>query len=174
MDAVVTRPGEVYREEMNSFWGWFAVTLFFGITILMLVLFIIQRVSGPIGSDPDPDWIYIALSVFYFVLGILIFNFRKLTISANTEGITAAYGMIRYFVPWSNIAGVEREERSTIRHYGGWGIRLGFKEGGSVVVYNVMNAALLLLRLKQGKRKFFGFSTKHPDEVMALVNSWKR
>ncbi len=37
-----------------------------------------------------------------------------------------------------------------------------------------MRAPLLLLKLKQGKRKYFGFSKKRPGEVTALVNSWKK
>jgi hypothetical protein len=37
-----------------------------------------------------------------------------------------------------------------------------------------MGPPALLLKLKRGKRGYFGFSTKRPDEVTALVNSRKK
>lgn len=114
------------------------------------------------------------MPVFYLVIGIVMLNFAKLTVSANPQGMTISYGHFRYFVPWDNIAGVERDERSALRSYGGWGIRYGYREGGSVLVYNIMGAPLLLLKLKQGRRKYFGFSTKRPDEVMSFIGSWTR
>ena len=173
MDARLMPHDEVYREELPSIWGWLGPAFFFAIAVLMAVFYFIQRTSGPIGSDPEPGWFYLAMAAFYLILGILIINFTKLTVSAGPKGITAAYGRFSHFEPWDNIESVARDERSTLRYYGGWGIRFGRKDGGSVLVYNTTGASLLLLRLKQGKRKYFGFSTKRPDEVTALVNKWK-
>jgi hypothetical protein len=172
--GVERRGDELYREETNFFWGWLALILFFGITVLFLAMFIIQRTRGPIGSDPAPDWFYLGFAAFYFVLDVLMFNFTKLTVTADPQGITAAYGRIRHFESWDNIESVERDETSALRSYGGYGIRFGRRKGGTVSVYNLMRAPTVLLKLKQGKRAYFGFSTKRPAEVMSLVNRWKR
>ncbi len=171
--GVERRGDELYREEINFPWGWLALVLFFIAEIVFIILFIIQRTYGPIGTDPEPDWYYLAFIVFYFVLDILMVNFTRLTIYALPEGITAAYGRFRHFEPWENIESVERDETSALRSYGGWGIRFGRRQGGAVSVYNLMNTPTILLKLK-GKRKYFGFSTKHPDEVISLVNRWKK
>ena len=172
--GVERRGDELYREEMDFFWGWLALVLFFVAEVAFIILFVIQRTSGPIGSDPEPDWYYFAFIVFYFVLDILMANFTKLTITADPQGITAAYGRIRHFEPWDNIESAELDKSSALRSYGGWGIRFGWRKEGAVSVYNLMRAPTVLLKLKQGKRRYFGFSTRHPDEVMSLVNRWKK
>ena len=170
-----TRGDEVYREELTSFWGWLGAVLFFGITIVFLVMFYIQRTYGPIGANPEPDWFYLLMPAFYLAIAILVMNFTKLTVTANPQGVTAAYGRFRHFEPWENIDGAERDTTSALRSYGGWGIRFGWIRGGkTVLVYNIMGAPLLLLQLKSGKRKYFGFSTRRPEQVVTIVNRWKK
>ena len=168
------RAGEIYHEEIGFIWGWIANILFFGMTVLFLVLYFVQITSGPIGENPAPDWLLLLYPLFFLIIGIFMVNFIKLTISADASGITAAYGRFRYFVAWDNIESVELDPGPAILHYGGWGIRFAWRSGGSVIVYNTANAALLLMKLKRGKRAYFGFSTRHPEEVKALINSWKK
>ncbi len=168
------QPGEFYRERIGFFWGWLAAVLFIGMTIMFLVLFFVQRSQGPIGDNPAPDWLYLVMPAFFFITGLLLLNFTSFTVSADARGITAGYGRFRYFVAWSNIESAELDLRPALFAFGGWGIRMGWRNGGWMVIYNVMGTPLMLLKLKQGKSKYFGFSTKRPDEVMALIDTWKR
>jgi hypothetical protein len=161
---------ELYYENLGSFWGKLAVALFFGLSILFIILFFYQRIHGPIGDKPAPGWFFITMFGIFLLLGLLVVNFYSLTISITTEGITAAYGLFRHHVPWDNVAGYELDKGSALRQYGGYGIRFGWRKGGAVLVYNTMRSSLIMLELRTGDSyRYFGFSTRHPDEVMALI-----
>ena len=174
MNANQPQGNELYHEEMNFFWGWLAVILFFGVTVLFIILYFVQRTSGPIGQNPAPDSLLLILPAFYFIIALAMLNFLKLTITADPRGITVRYGRISRFEPWDNIESAERDTSSALRSYGGYGIRMGWKQGGTAWVYNIMGPPLLLLKLRQGKSQYFGFSTKRPDEILAMIHSWKR
>lgn len=164
---------EIYREKVGFFWGWLGVGFSFIIAATMTIFFVTQRTSGPIGNSPAPDWVYAAMAAFSITIGVLMFNFSHLTVSLSPQGVTAGYGPFRHFEPWGNIADAKRDESFALRSYGGWGIRFVYKNGGWTQVYNVIGTPAIILKLKDGKRKYFGFSTKRPDEVVALINSWK-
>jgi hypothetical protein len=168
-------PDEIYHEEIGSFWGKLAVVLFFCLSLLFIILFFYQRAYGPIGgTDSVPDWFYLMILAIFLLIGLLVINFYSLTISATTSGIMAGYGRFRYRIPWGNVAGYEMDKGSALRHYGGYGIRYGFKNGRTVLVYNTMGSPLVLLELKKGNYKYFGFSTRRPDEVMGIIRSYTK
>jgi hypothetical protein len=168
------KPGEIYHEEIGFFWGWLATVVFFSLTILFLVLLYVQRTYGPVGENPAPDVLYIIMSAVFFIAGLLMLNLTRFTVSADARGITAGYGRFHYFVAWDNIESAEPDLRPALLAFGGWGIRLGWRNGGWMVVYNVMGAPLLCLKLKRGKSRYLGFSTRQPDEMMELIKSWAK
>ena len=167
-------PDELYHEEISFFWGKLAVFLFFGLSITFAFLFFYQRAYGPVGQNPPPDWFYIMMFCFFLLVAILILNFQKLTISMTQAGITASYGRIRKHIHWEDVASYQIDEGSALKQYGGYGIRFGWRSGGSVLVYNTTGGTLVLLELKRGKYKYFSFSTRRPDEVTSLIRSYKR
>jgi hypothetical protein len=167
------QPNEIYREKISSFWGKVASVLFFGATLLFAVLFFYQRTQGLIGDKPAPDWFFIMMFCIFLLIGLVVTNFTSLTVSANTSGITAGYGRFRYRIPWEDISGYEMDKDSQVLKYGGYGIRFGRRNGKSVLVYNTMGIPVILIEVKSGKYKYFGFSTKHPAEVMDLIESHK-
>jgi len=168
------QPDELYHEEIGSFWGRLAIAVMFAVSLLFLILFFWQRAYGAIGSDPAPDWFYLVMFAFFLAFGLLVLNFSSLTISATTRGLTAAYGHFRHSVAWEDIAGVELDQGSALKQYGGYGIRYGWRNGRLVLVYNTMGNALILLDVNKGNYRYFGFSTKRPDEVMSLIRSYKK
>ncbi|MCL2149847.1 MAG: hypothetical protein FWH51_02795 [Dehalococcoidia bacterium] len=161
--------GELYREEVSFFWGWLGMGIFFITAVTALILFLIQQTYDPIGDIPTPNGLYPIIAAVFFAIGLLMANFARLTIRLDPQGVSAGYGPFRHFEPWDNIAEAELDRGL----YGGWGIRYGRKDGNAALVYNVNNAPILTLRLKEGKSTYFGFSTKHPDEVTSLINNWK-
>ena len=171
MKIRVRQSDELYYEEIGSFWGRLAVALFFGLSLLFILLFFYQRHYGPIGGeDSAPGWFYIMMFGIFLAIGLLVINFCSLTISLTTEGITAGYGMFRRHVGWDEVSGYELDKGSAVRQYGGYGIRFGWKKGGAVLVYNTMHSSLIVLELGSSRGyRYFGFSTRHPDEVMALI-----
>jgi hypothetical protein len=110
----------------------------------------------------------------FLLLGLLVTNFIALTISATASNISAGYGRFRYSIPWENISGCELDKGSQMLLYGGYGIRFGRRNGKSVLVYNTMGSSVVLIEIKSGKYGYFGFSTRHPNEVLELVERYKR
>jgi hypothetical protein len=157
---------------MGSFWGRLAVVLFFCVTALMLVLYLYQRLHGPLGDKPSPDWFFLMMAGIFLIVGIFTVNFISLTIHITTEGLTAAYGLFKQHIPWDNVAGYEMGKGTALLSYGGYGIRFGWKKGGAVLVYNIMGAPLVTLELRSGRFKYFAFSTRHPEEAAALIEKW--
>jgi hypothetical protein len=167
------QPNEVYRERLSSFWGKAATGLFFGASLMFLVLFFYQRVYGPIGDKPAPDWFYVMMFCILLAMGLLSTNFNALTIIATTSSITAGYGRFRYRTPWANISGYELDKGSQVRQYGGYGIRFGRRKGRSVLAYNTMGCTVVLLETSSGRYKYLGLSTKHPDKVIDLIERYR-
>jgi hypothetical protein len=171
MKMRIRQSDELYYEKLVSFWGKLAVVLFFGVSLLFIILFFCQQAYGPIGGeDSAPNWFYIMMFCIFLPIGLLVINFLSLTVSITTEGITAAYGLFRHHIPWDNVAGYELDKGSALRQYGGYGIRYGWRKSGAVLVYNTMSSSVILLELRTVRSyRYFGFSTKHLDEVMALI-----
>ena len=164
---------ELHYEKIGSFWGRLAVFLFFAVTLLFAALYFYQRIHGPLGDKPSPDWFYIMMAGIFLLIGILTLNFFTLTIHMTTEGLTAAYGIFKQYIPWDNVAGYEMGKGTALLNYGGYGMRFGYKKGGAVLVYNIMGARLIMLELRApGRFKYFAFSTRHSEEVAALVEKW--
>jgi hypothetical protein len=175
MKMRIRQSDELYYEKIGSFWGRLAVVLFFSLSILFIILFFYQRIHGPIGDKPAPDWFFITMFGTSLAIGLLVINFYALIISVTTEGVTAGYGLFRHHVPWDNVAGYELDRGSALRQYGGYGIRFGWRKGGPVLVYNTMRSSLIVLELRTGSSyRYFAFSTRHPDEVMGVIENHKR
>ncbi len=160
---------EIYREEIPFPLGRVMVWVMTGITALMLYFFIYQTTTGhPVGDKPAPDWVYLVMMVVFAGVTVLMANFTRLTISMTPDAVTIAFERIKYKIPWHNVAGSYQDKNPGIV-YGGWGIRSGRAKGKSVLVYNIIGPKRVVLELKQGRFKQFAFSTRHPEEVMAVI-----
>jgi hypothetical protein len=168
------QPDEIYREKLASIWGIVASVVFIGVSLLFLFLFFYQQAHGPIGDKPALDWFFIMMFCIFLLVGLLLANFSFLTTVITTHGITAGFGIFRYRILWDNIAGCEIDKGSAFLQYGGYGIRCGRKNSNSALVYNVMFSPLVVIQLKNGKYKYFGLSTKHPEKLTELITSHKR
>jgi len=168
------QPDEIYHEELSSFWGKLAIAMMFGSSLTFVILFFYQRTYGPVGDDPAPDWVYLVMFAWFLAIGFLVLNFAILTVSATPRGITVAYGRFRYHIPWENIGSYQLDRRPAMLNYGGYGIRISSRANGSVLTYNIMGASTVVLELKQKRFKYFAFSTRRPDELLALIQNWKR
>lgn len=152
-----------YEERIYSHWN----ILLLGVVVLALLgVLVYQMAVGPLGTRPASNWFLVGMIFFFLALGI---NFATLTIRVTTQGVSAAYGAIRYSIPWSNIAGCRLDEASAIR-YGGWGIRLGWAGGKKRLVYNIIGSQRVVVEKKQGFHQEFVFSTRKPNEVLKAIN----
>ena len=172
-EVLMQQPDEIYREKISSFWGIAASMVFFGVSLLFVVLFFYQWTHGPIGDKPAPDWFFVMMFCIFLATGWLVTNFTALTISATTSSIMAGYGRFRYRIPWENVSGCEPDKGSQLLQYGGYGIRFGRRNGRSVLAYNIMGSPVVLIELKSGKYGYIGLSTKHADKLIELIERYK-
>ena len=159
---------EVYREKIPFLVGKLVVLLMIGLTGLFLGLFVYQLIVQPVGEDPAPNWYYLVMFLVFLVISVLMVNFRELTVIATSQGITIAYGRIKYTIAWNNVKGYYLDTNTGLS-YGGWGIRVGFARGKSVLVYNVIGYSRVVLELSEGKFAQFAFSTRQPEAVIDMV-----
>lgn len=153
----------MYEERIYSRWN----ILILSVVILALFgVLVYQLTVGPLGTRPAPSWFFVGMILFFLALGI---NFATLTVKVTTKGVSAAYGVIKYSVPWSNIAGCRPDDASAVR-YGGWGIRFGWAGGKKRLVYNIIGSPRVVVEKKQGSYQEFVFSTMNPNEVMKAIN----
>lgn len=153
---------KIYEEKifLKPFKGIFAI-----IPTIFLVLIIYQALIGPIGTRPAPNWFL--LLMFLFFVGITL-NFSRLTIRATSNSINVRYGISKHSILWNNVTDCNLD-KTPIRSYGGWGIRVGNVKGRRRLVYNVVGYPRVLLALNKGKFREFVFSTTNPDVVIKVI-----
>ncbi len=153
---------KIYEEKIFSklLTGIFAI-----IPTIILVLIIYQALIEPIGARPAPNWFLLFL--FLFFVGIT-FNFSRLTIRATSNSINVGYGISKHSILWNNVTDCYLD-KTPIRSYGGWGIRLGKVKSRWRLVYNVIGYPRVLLLVNKGKFREFVFSTKNPEAVIKVI-----
>jgi len=161
---------EVYREKIPFLVGKLVVVLMIGLTALFLGLFFYQLLAQPVGERPAPNWYYLVMFLVFLIISILVVNFWELKVSATSQTITIAYGKIKYTIAWQNVKSYYQDTNTGLA-YGGWGIRVGFARGKSVLVYNVIGYPRIVLELYEGKFAQFAFSTRQPEAVMDIVQN---
>ena len=153
---------KIYEEKIFS-------KLFTGIFVLIPIIFLFllsyQALIEPIGAHPAPNWFF--LLMFLFFLGITI-NFSRYSLKMTSNAIKVSYGLSKHSILWNNIADCYLDTTS-IRSYGGWGIRVANVNGQWRLGYNVVGYPRVLLSLKQGRFREFVFSTNNPEEVIKII-----
>lgn len=114
------------------------------------------------------------LFILYIVLGVvftyLTINFRKLEISITDENVTVGFAYPKKVIPFNQIevAMTDKEAKPFVL---GFGIRMTRFEKEWVLVYNVIFARRAVAKLKEGKVRYFVFSTKNPEKIAEIINA---
>lgn len=159
---------ELYKETLPFPLATVATLVILLVALLMLVLFILQLVSGPLGNRPAPDWFYLVMFIFMAAITFLVANFRVLTIRITGQSVTVAYGLIKKTILWGDIEEGFLDSSSPMS-YGGWGARIARVEGRWRLAFNVIGASGVVLRLRKGRAREFMFSTRDPEQVLAII-----
>lgn len=146
-------------------------------------------------SSKRTEALFIALMVFFFVLfiwrvqviglnvfaGVLLFfcglfffytvNFRVLTIQLTAEMLTLTFGIFTWRVPLENIAACELDEIPPLMKFGGAGIHFMFIRKRYRASFNFLEypRVVLAFKRKTGPVQDISFSTRQPNEVLALI-----
>ncbi len=148
----------IYWKEIIVILGVFSA-FFFGMAIRAYI-------------DKPDVWKY--FQILFLSMGIifvfLAVNFRKLDIHIDDENLTVGFAYPKKLIPWSNIevAMTDKEAKPLAL---GFGIRVTRFEGEWVLGYNVIFARRAVVKLKEGKAKYFVFSTKQPEKVAEIINA---
>ncbi len=155
-------PNAIYEERIYSRW----LTIALGIvTCILFSVIVYQRLEGPMGTRPAPDWVLVTAVLLLLAVTV---NFATLTIRLTPGGIYVGYGIIRHYIPWSNVVDCYQDKASTV-WYGGFGIRLGLVNGKWRLVYNTIGDPRVVIHKRQGKVQEFVFSTRNPEGVIRAV-----
>jgi len=162
-------PETVYEEKIPFHLGLVTTAILAASAVLMLVLLVLQLGGDPIGTRPAPDWFYLAMFIFLSAVSIFVLNFRKLNITATSQSLTIAFGMVKRKIPWGDIEQFYRDESSAFA-YGGWGIRISRVGGKWRLVYNVAGCPGIVVGLRTGRFREFVFSTRNPEQVLDIIS----
>lgn len=146
---------EIYNEVIPFLAGKVVVVMMAIISVVFLALSI-------------SNLYFLVMSLIFIGVTVLVSNFRTLTISIDKSSITASYGRISYRIAMDNIESAFVDTNPGIV-YGGWGIRMARIKGRSALIYNVIAKPRVVLALRAGRFAQFAFSTRHPDEVISLI-----
>ena len=139
-----------------------------GLGIIFLIMYIMQ-ISGNLGIEDElPSYFFLIMAAIMFAVAAIIFNLTRLRLGITTDSVRAAFGFIKFEVPFSNVEDVYIDERSSLK-YGGWGIRVTKIKEGWLLAYTSIGFKRVVLELKEYKYKSFVFSTAHPDEVVNVI-----
>jgi hypothetical protein len=155
----------IYHERLTSTR---TTALFIFLALLFSGLFIYR-----FSSEALDGW-----AVLWAVLGgmfiFYVFNYRALTIEIDKTAIRLRFGLLGMRVEFHEITACETDTVSLWR-IGGAGIHFSPMGGRYRAMFNFLEYPRLVLRLnrKRGWIWDVAFSTRNPDEVMALVRKYR-
>lgn len=138
------------------------------VAVLLLGLALYQLLVAPIGFRPAPTAFYLGIAAVFIFLAV---SFSRLIIRMTPDSLQIGYGVFRRRIPWSEIEGADVDELSALRE-GGVGVRVLKVKGKWRIVYSVVGGPRVVLSVRSGRFREVVFSTKNPEEVVALVRRY--
>ncbi|MFA5375272.1 MAG: hypothetical protein WC455_05890 [Dehalococcoidia bacterium] len=146
------------------------VALFAVLTIIFLVMYLYQRITGQLGLNPVPLWFAVTILSALALFTAFLANLTTLSIKMTEEFAVVAFGIFRIRVRWEDVRGCDLDKLSPFLSSANWGVSMGFVGGRWRRMYNVMGYPRVELEMKRG-RKSVVFSTKNPDAVIDVIKS---
>lgn len=139
--------------------------LFIALALVFLGLFLWRELTAGF------DGIAITLLVFFFFFLFYVFNYRKLEITLEAEGLQLKFGIFHYQVLYNNIASVRPDQIPAILRLGGAGIHFMSVYGRYRMSMNFLEHPRILVefRHKVGPVRDLSFSTQSPDQLIDAI-----
>lgn len=159
----------IFREVQRPNQFWLRVVIL--LSAIYIWYWFIQQIilDRPFGDNPAPDKITILFwTIFGVLLPTLTFGIIKLVTEVRKDGL-----YIRFFpfhikykqFSFTNIQDYESINYSSLKRFGGWGIRVNFK---GERVYNISGNEGIVLKLKHEEIVIIG--TKNPQELKEALD----
>ena len=144
------------------------VVLFAILTIIFLVMYLYQRITGQLGENPVPLWFAVTILSALALFTSFLANLVTLSIKMTEESAVVAFGIFRARVRWEDVRGCDLDRISSFLSSANWGVSMGFVGGRWRRMYNVMGYPRVVVEMKRG-RKAVVFSTKDPAMVIDII-----
>jgi hypothetical protein len=132
--------------------------IFFAVVIVLIAYLSMSPFNARLPREAQALLILVVL-----LLVFLYFSLKTLRIRLTEGELSLAFGVIETSIPLSNVLHLETEKPSFWR-YGGFGIRWGW-DGSVGYLMNYEEA----VRVTRRRGRAILFSTRHPDEVVAVI-----
>jgi hypothetical protein len=155
--------GETYNEKLSSTK---TEALFIVLTLVFLSLFAWRWLSS--GWD---GWTITFVCIFALFLFYVI-NYRTLKIYITSESLRLTFGIFTWTIAISNIKNCYIDE-DTILRFGGAGIHFMWIKGKYRAFFNFLEFPRMVVTLKnkKGLVREIAFTTRHPEQVMHIIQS---
>ena len=144
------------------------VVLFAILTIIFLIMYLYQRITGQLGANPVPLWFAVTILSALALFTSFLANLVTLSIKMTEESAVVAFGIFRARVRWEDVRGCDLDRISSFLSSANWGVSMGFVGGRWRRMYNVMGYPRVVVEMKRG-RKAVVFSTKDPAMVIDII-----
>lgn len=155
----------VYEEKISSFK---TEALFIGLAAIFLVLSIWRMNVAGLDALGIVFLLFFVLFVFYCL------NFRILIIRIAADSLILKFGIFTWTVPPEDIGEIRPDDDiPAMMKYGGAGIHFFFVRGRYRVSFNFLEypRVVIALKKKRGSVQDVSFSTRHPEDVIKLLQA---
>jgi Ca2+/Na+ antiporter len=155
--------GETYNEKLSSTK---TEALFIVLTLVFLSLFAWRWLSSRWDGWAITFVCIFALFLFYVI------NYRTLKIYITSESLRLTFGIFTWTIAISNIKNCYIDE-DTILRFGGAGIHFMWIKGKYRAFFNFLEFPRMVVTLKdkKGLVREIAFTTRHPEQVMRIIQS---
>jgi hypothetical protein len=152
----------IYEERLSSSR---TEALFVALTLLFAALFT-WRASA---HDMDALAVVFGCSGLFFLFYAL--NYRTLKIRLTSQVLRLQFGLFAWTAPVDNIESCQLDDVPLLLRFGGAGIHFMSVRGRYRASFNLLEypRVVIMLRRKAGPVRDISFSTRHPDDVIRLV-----
>ena len=155
---------KLYTEQIKSSG---TSLLFLFLSILFFTLFG-WRISV-VGFRFFPG-LFAFLGLFFF---LYVLNYRTLEITINSTHLKLKFGLISWKTRLDNIQEIRLDDSPAVIKYGGAGVHFAFVKGIYRVFFNFLEYSRVLVSFKEkrGLVQQLVFTTRQPDQVLALIRT---
>jgi hypothetical protein len=152
----------IYYERLSSSR---TEALFVFLSLLFFGLFLLRLTAGSF------DILAILLLAFFLLFLFYSFNYRTLRLCLSADTFSLQFGLFTWHISIHNIASCYLDKLPALLRYGGAGIHFYMFQNRYRASFNFLEFSRVALsfRKKVGPLSELSFSTRHPEEIMALL-----
>jgi len=153
-------------QRFRQWWVWLLVLLVAGVSWYGFIQQIVLK--KPFGNNPAPDPVMIMIWVIFGLFFPVLFYSIKLVTEVRYDGLYIRFFPLQFHshkISYPEVKNYEIRQYSSLKEYGGYGIRYGTKGKA----YNVYGNKGIQFEFQDGKQLLVG--TQKPEEFYSALTS---